>query len=93
MDSNEMERLALKLAAAAGKTRDAIKEARPAFEKTVAMLRDAKGEHERRAQLEEELGATIANLRKAEEDLIAKYSWLLHEAMEAAAFEQKTKDE
>ena len=80
MNSYETEKLAERLQIATLKVDEAIKEARAAFEKTTALLRDAEDEEPQRARMEEELGATLANLRKAKKDLEEKSCWLYYEA-------------
>lgn len=87
MNSKEIRQQADKLFEVEGKIREAIEESSAVFEKTVRIL--YAGGDDRRREILEELGATIKDLRKAEEDLDMQACVLCYEASRAADAEEE----
>lgn len=87
MNSKEIRQQADKLFEVKGKIREAIEESSAVFEKTVRIL--YAGGDDRRREILEELGATIKELRKAEEDLDMQACVLGYEASRAADAEEE----
>lgn len=87
MNSKEIRQQADKLFEVRGKIREAIEESSAVFEKTVRIL--YAGGDDRRREILEGLGATIKDLRKAEEDLDLQACVLCYEASRAADAEEE----